>query len=597
MIELAAILVLGIFSQWFAWKAKIPSIVPLILTGLVAGPIWEILSPTHQKFIDGDHLFQDDLLFDFISLSVGLILFEGGLTLKFAEVKNLTKVIRNLIIIGGLVTILGGASAVVLFSGFSWKLGILFGTIIMVTGPTVIGPILRNVRAKTNVATILKWEGILIDPIGAISAILVFDYIISLAGEESYWNILGDFGLKILAGVLVGYCFAELIAMLIKRNYIPNYLKNVVVLSIVILAFTIADIFQSESGLLAVTIMGIVLANKKIRDIGDILEFKADIVTILISILFIILSSRINAADIMALGWESLLVLAAIIFVVRPLGVFLSSGFQLTFREKLFISWIGPRGIIAAGVASVFALRLEGLEVSYFDPEVVRKILPLTFLTILGTVIIQGFSARPVAKLLGVDHPKAYGIVFLGANEATRLMAKLIQSLGVSVILSDINKKSLEEATKMGLPVYYPNLLSEFGLDELDFSKFGQLWAITANTEVNLHACRVLDEEFGENKTFRIRSRLESRVAEEELPENLLFNGVVDFYSLVDLCRKNEEIREIKIDSKEHFKMLLEDKEYSRVPLFLLNEEKKVWPVTGALKKVEKGDRLFYLMR
>lgn len=597
MIELAAILVLGIFSQWFAWKAKIPSIVPLILTGLIAGPIWELISPDNQKFIDGDQLFQGGYLFDFISLSVGLILFEGGLTLKIGEVRNLTRVIRNLIIIGGMVSILGAGAAAVMLTGFSWKLGILFGAIIMVTGPTVIGPILRNVRAKSNVAAILKWEGILIDPIGAITAILIFEYIVALADGESYLNIFLAFGLKVLTGVIVGYGFAQFISVLIKRNLIPDYLKNVVILSIVILAFTISDVFQSESGLLAVTLMGIILANKKIRYIEEILSFKADVVTILVSILFIILSSRIDLVDIRSLGWGGLGVLLIIILVVRPIGVFISAGRQLSLNEKLFVSWIGPRGIVAAGVASVFSLRLEGLDMEFFDAEVVRKILPLTFSVILGTVIIEGFSARWVAKVLGVHHPKAYGIIFLGANEATRKLAKLIQGLGVSVILSDINKKSLEEATKMGLPVYYPNILSEFGLDEFDFGKFGQLWAITPNTEVNLHACKVLEEEFGENKTFRIRSRLESRVSEEELPETLLFNGMVDFYSLVDLVRKNEEIKEIKIDSKDHFKMLLEDKEYSRVPLFLLNEEKKVWPVSSSLKRVEKGDRLFYLVR
>jgi NhaP-type Na+/H+ or K+/H+ antiporter len=597
MIELAGILVLGILSQWFAWRAKIPSIVPLILTGLLVGPFWEFFSPGGSKFIDGDKLFQGHLLFDFISLSVGLILFEGGLTLKIGEVKHLTKVIRNLIIVGGVVTLLGGAISAVLFVGFSWKLAFLFGSLIIVTGPTVIGPILRNVRAKTNVATILKWEGILIDPIGALTAILVFDYVITLADRGSYINILGDFGLKILIGLIIGFAFAEMIGILLKKNYIPNYLKNVVVLSLVILSFTISDRLQSESGLLAVTIMGIVLGNKKIRDMEDILSFKADIVTILMSILFIILSSRIDLVDIQALGWESLWVPASIIFVIRPLGVFLSTNKSLALNEKLFIAWIGPRGIVAAGVASVFALRLEELQLDYFDPEIVRRILPLTFLVILSTVIVQGFSARAMARLLGVHHPKAYGIVFLGANEATRMMAKLIQSLGVNVMLSDINKSSLKEATRMGLPVYYPNILGEFGLDEMDFSKFGQLWAITPNTEVNFHALQTLEDDFGEEKTFRIRSRLESGVSEEELPENLLFNGEVDFYKLVDLCRKNKEIREIKIDSKEHYKMLLEDREYSRIPLFLLNDEKKVWPVTGALKKVEKGDRLFYFTK
>ncbi len=594
MIELSAILVLGILSQWFAWRAKIPSIVPLILAGLFFGPIWQTIDPDGVKFIDGDTIFQEDYLFDFISLSVGLILFEGGLTLKLKEVRKVRGVIRNLLIIGGLISMIGGAVAAVVFSGFSWKLAILFGSIIIVTGPTVVGPILRNVRAKTNVATILKGEGILIDPLGALAAILVFEYVIALADRGTFFHILGDFGLKILVGFLVGFSVAELITYLLKRKYIPDYLINVVILSLVLLSFTISDMIEPESGLLAVTIMGMALGNKKIRDFDEILSFKEDIVTILISVLFIILSSRIDIKDIEALGWTSIFVPLSLIFIIRPIGVFLSAGKELNLKEKLFVSWIGPRGIVAAGVASVFALRLEELNLDYFDSEIVKKILPLTFLVILCTVLIQGFSARFMAKLLNVYHPKAYGILFLGANEATRKIALMIQSLGVNVIMSDINKSSLKEAKNLGLPVYYPNILSDDGLDELDFEKFGQIWAITPNTEVNFHACQLLEEEFGENKTFRIRSRLESNVSEEDLPQNLLFNGEIDFYALVELCRKNTEIKEIVIDSKDHFNMLLEDQEYKRLPLFILNEEKKVWPVSDSLKRIEKGDRLFY---
>ncbi|MEH0158541.1 sodium:proton antiporter [Limibacter armeniacum] len=600
MIEAAGILVLGFFAQWLSWRIKIPAILPLIIIGLLVGPISTFLTANGHKFIDGDKIFHQDLLFDVVSISVGLILFEGGLTLKFKEIRTLANTVRNLIFFGTVITLLGGGFAVHWIMGFSYQISFLFGALIIVSGPTVIGPILRNVRANNNINTILKWEGILIDPVGALVAILIYEFIITGQSNEHFTIFaLKGFLMIILAGLVTGGIFAWLTYIILKRNLVPHYLRNTVMLGIVILTFAVSDTISAESGLLAVTVLGMILGNLKMEQIKHILSFKEDVSIILISFLFVMLSSRTNVDDLaMLLDYRSLLLFLVIIFVLRPLVVFLSTiGSTLNWRERLFIAYICPRGIVAAGVASIFSVKLSSPELGILSPEQSAEaamLLPLTFMTIVGTVIQQGLTAKPLVKFLGVGRSEPNGILFLGANEAARFMARYLRSKGISVMLGDTSVYNIREAKNMLLPVYEGSLLSDEALEKVDFSQFGQLLSTTSNTDINILANKIIGQEIGDKNVFRLPSERELKVDKETLPPNLLFNATYDFIGITQIFRKRPKIMEKDVNSMEEFQQVLEEND-KILPLFILKPGHRAEPVTPMISSVTEGDRLVYI--
>jgi NhaP-type Na+/H+ or K+/H+ antiporter len=404
MLELASIIIFGIIAQWVAWRFKIPAILPLILIGLAVGPLATLYTEDGSKFIEpvwnGEKgLFPGESLYYFVSLAIGIILFEGGLTLKRGEILNVSNVIVKLISVAVIITFVGAGVAAHFIFGLSWKISLLFSALIIVTGPTVITPILRNIPLKRDVAAILKWEGILIDPIGALFAVLVFEFINAGAGAEYSSKALIGFGKVVLFGFSFGFTFAHGLSYLIKKKIIPHYLLNVVTLATVLGVFVLADIFAQESGLLAVVVMGVIMGNINLPNLKDLLYFKESLSVLLISILFILLAANINYEDLLLVyNHKSLYLFITIVFVIRPLGVFLSSiDSNLKLNEKIFISWVGPRGIVAAGIASLFGIKLVNKGV-----EGAEYITPLVFLIVLGTVLLNATTARPFAKLVGV---------------------------------------------------------------------------------------------------------------------------------------------------------------------------------------------------
>ncbi|MFV0541404.1 MAG: cation:proton antiporter, partial [Aestuariibaculum sp.] len=418
MLELAGLIILGILAQWVAWRFKIPAILPLILIGLLAGPIAAAyITADGSKWIEpvwnGEKgLFPGDGLFNFVSLAISIILFEGGLTLKRDEIKNVGPVITKLITVGAAVTFFGAAILARFIFGLTWQMSFLFSGLIIVTGPTVITPILRNIPLKKDISAVLKWEGILIDPIGALVAVLVFEFI-SVEGDSGFTKTaLIEFGKILLFGITFGFTFAHALAFAINRKLIPHYLLNVVSLSVVLLVFVESEIFAHESGLLAVVVMGMVLGNGNLKNIKELLYFKESLSVLLISILFILLAANINMEDLEPLyNWKSLALFATVVFIIRPLAVFLSTTkSNLSLNEKLFVSWVGPRGIVAAGIASLFGSKLikQGVEDAQY-------ITPLVFMIVLGTVILNATTARLFAKLVGVFLKRSEGILIVGA--------------------------------------------------------------------------------------------------------------------------------------------------------------------------------------
>ncbi|AXG68879.1 K(+)/H(+) antiporter NhaP2 [Kordia sp. SMS9] len=604
MLELAGIIILGILAQWFAWKFKIPAILPLILIGLLVGPIAaEYLSEDGTKWIepiwDNDKqkgLFPGESLFNFVSLAISIILFEGGLTLKRSEIKNVGPVITKLITLGSAVTFFGAGIAAHFVFELSWDLSFLFSGLIIVTGPTVITPILRNIPLKKDLSAVLKWEGILIDPIGALVAVLMFEFI-SVGGDSGFTKTaLIEFGKIILFGTTFGFTFAHALAFAINKKLIPHYLLNVVSLSVVLLVFVESEIFAHESGLLAVVVMGMVLGNGKLENIKELLYFKESLSVLLISILFILLAANINIEDLLLLyNWKTAILFALVVFVIRPIGVFLSTAqSKLKTKEKLFISWVGPRGIVAAGIASLFGSKLakQGVEGAEY-------ITPLVFMIVLGTVLLNATTARLFAKLSGVFLTKSEGILIVGASKVSRLLGHYLKTNGRHVVLIDSNLSNIERAKELGLEAISTDIYSNTLTDNIELNDVGYLIALTGNSGINKYAIDKFGAEFGENGSFRLVTR-EEMLDENNNPAEGLFSSTDDYNSLTEVTRKYPSIQEIEITDIAHYKSLIEQTHNDKdiVPLFIKKDNGELDIISSQeieFEEVGKTWKLVYL--
>ena len=583
MLELAAVIVLGILAQWIAWKSKVPAILPLIITGLLVGPVYayfnegaQLINPTYDAETNKG-LFSGKNLFYFVSLSIGIILFEGGLTLRRKELRGVAPVIINLISIGSLVTFVGGGLTARYVMGLDWSISFLFAGLIIVTGPTVIAPILRNVPLTKNVSTVLKWEGILIDPIGALVAVLVYEFIKSGHENPFTFEAFKTFGLIVVTGFAVGYACAIALYHMIKKELIPHYLLNIFTLAFVVFAFAGSDLLAHESGLLTVVVMGMVLGNKNVPHLNHILDFKESITVLLISVLFILLSANISYEQLsLVMTTEALLLFAIVVFVLRPIGVFLSTiGSDLSIGEKLFISWVGPRGIVAAGVASLFGLTLLQTETL---PQALRDqaalLTPLTFLIVMGTVLLNATTARFVARILGVTLKKSDGFLIIGANKAARVIAKYIQGTGKHVVLVDNNEQLIQEAKLEGLEAINENIYQSDLEDRFDLLDMSTLMALTSSVDVNKFACKKFKDNFGEDGSFRLITQKEMKYNELELSPNLLFGKFADYLYLNDVIRDNNTIREFEVTDLESLNTFIDQMTKTSIPLFLKKEDR-----------------------
>ena len=601
MLELAGIIILGIIAQWMAWRLKLPAILPLILIGLLVGPIATLYTQDGSKLIEPiwngtKGLFPGDGLYYFVSLAISIILFEGGLTLKRSEIKSIGPVITKLITLGSITTFFGAALAAHFLFGLSWQLCFLFSALIIVTGPTVITPILRNIPLKKDISAILKWEGILIDPIGALAAVLVFEFISVGEGQAYTKTALIEFGKILLFGFTFGFTFAHALAFAIKKNFIPHYLLNVVSLSVVLLVFVESDVFAHESGLLAVVVMGMVLGNMDLPNIKELLYFKESLSVLLISILFILLAANINISDLeLIFTWKTVALFLCIVLLIRPLGVFLSSiGSNLKLNEKLFISWVGPRGIVAAGIASLFGSKL----LSRGEPGA-EYITPLVFMIVLGTVLLNATTARLFAKLIGVFLKKSEGILILGASKAPRLIGSYLHKHDRHVVLIDNNQSNIDKANKLGLEAISANIYSDTLTDNIELNDIGYLMALTGNSDINKYAIDKFQHVFGENGSFRLVDADEMGDPENN-PKEGLFSHTDDFIKITEAARKYPAIHEIELHDTEHYEGLIEiiKADNDIVPLFLKNQDGDIKIITAFSKEftdIAEGYKLVYL--
>lgn len=587
---LAAIVVLGLFAQWVAWKFKLPSILLLLLFGFIAGPFTGWLKPDE---------FFGNLLFPIVSISVAIILFEGGLSLKISELKHVGKIVRNLIIIAIPVTWALITLAAYFILDLQFSISLLLGAILVVTGPTVILPLLRLIRPAQNINSILKWEGIVNDPIGALIAILVFEALIASGfGAATLQTITGLLKI-ILISSTIGVLGSYALILLLKHKWIPDFLQNPFSLSLVIAVFALSNIIQSESGLLAVTVMGIFLANQKKVNVKHIVEFKENLRLLLLSFLFIILAARLQISHIEMLNAGTFIFVGALILVVRPAAIFISTAkAKLKWREKLFLSFMAPRGVVAAAVSSIFALELVRL--GYKSAEI---LVPVTFLVIVATITIYGLSAGPVSKWLGIAEPNPQGCLIIGGHPFARAIGKALQKKGIRCLIVDTNRRNLSVAKMEGLPVYYGSIVSDYVMDEIDLAGIGRLLALTPNPEINSLAALHFVKTFGRTEVYQLSAADGENSDNDDLSQELrgqtLFSETINYEFLTNHFDKTYTLKSTNISAQFTYENFLEKNGRSNVlPMFIINRNGNLTVLTHDTKpKPEPGDTLMSLLK
>ena len=534
LLALGGIGIAALGSQWLAWRLKLPAILFLLLTGILVGPV--------LGWLDPQELF-GPLLMPLVSLSVALILFEGSLTLHLSEWGEIGSVVRRLVTIGALSTWAVITLATHWLLGFDWLLALLFGTLTLVTGPTVIVPMLRVVRPKASIANILRWEGIVIDPIGALLAVVVYSFIITRASGEGLSHSLLTFGGVIVCGSLFGIVGGWVMGHILRRQWLPEYLHSLATLATVLAIFIASNTVMHESGLMAVTLMGIWMANMKGVDVRNILHFKENLSIFLISGLFILLAARLDLHAMIALGPVVLVLLLIIQFIARPLNVLLSTfGSKLNWRERTLLAWIAPRGIVAAAVSAIFAIRLDQA-----GHEGALLLVPLTFAVIIGTVVLQSATARPLARLLKVAEPAPSGFLIVGANGPARAIGKALQQLGSRVLLTDSNWENIRAARMENLPTYFGNPASQHAEVHLDLVGLGHLLALSPSGELNTLAAIRFRHEFGPRRLYTLASgqeirRTDKHRASHEHRGQSLGNPVLTYTQLASELHNGAEI-------------------------------------------------------
>lgn len=591
LIYFTAVLALGIAAQWLAWKWKLPSILLLLAFGFAAG-----------QFYDQTEIIHQDTLFAMVSLAVAIILLEGGLTLRFSELKDSGSTVFRLVGPGALVTWVLSAIAARYLADFSWPVAILVAALLVVTGPTVIGPLLRTIKPQRSVNSILKWEGIVIDPVGAILAVLVFGVFFGHGhGGTGVEGVLLGLGKTILIGGGLGYLTALGLAYVLGRHWVPDYLQSAVVMAVGLVAFTLSNLLQHESGLLTVTVIGIGLANQHRAKIRHVIEFKEILRTVLISCLFIVLGGRIGIDDIMSVWKEALLFLAALIFVVRPAAVFISTigTKQVTFREKIFLSFVAPRGIVAAAVSSVFALDLAEAQDGVFAAEA-ERIVPLAYTVIVGTVAFYGLLAGILARKLGLAMKNPQGVLFIGIGRLTIEAAKAIQEAGFRVLMIDTNYKATAAARMAGIPAVNANVLSDYAAEEIDLVGIGSMVAATPNDQVNTLACVSLGHTLGLSNVFQLKAADEDE--SERKSASTHYNGRVlgdrDLKS-VELQRLEKQGAIVKcttINEEFTFESFREMYGEKTVILFTLSASGELSVMSPDSPKPSKGDQVISIV-
>jgi len=594
-IFLTGVLLLGALAQWIAWRFRFPSILLLLAFGFTA---------RLATGIDPASVLGEELLFSLVSLFVAVILFEGGLSLKLVEVKDSKSIIAKLVTVGVVVTWVLASITGCYLLGMDWRIAALVGAVLTVTGPTVVGPLLRHIRPSRDIASITKWEGIVVDPVGALLAVLVFEALFALGshGEQTVGALpVVMILLKTLAvgGLIAAACAYGLVQSL-KRYLIPDYLHNFVFLVVAVASFTISNVIQAESGLVTVTLLGVLLANQSAFPVKHVLEFKESLRDLLISTLFIILSARIEFSQILDLGWGGVAFVALLIAVVRPLSVYASCvGSSLSWQERTFLGFMAPRGIVAAAVSSVFAAELLHRGGAQLPGS--ESIVPLTFLVIVGTVTTYGLFSPLLARVLGLSAPDPQGILFAGASLPVRRIAKAVHDEGFQVLLVDTNFQQVSAARQDGLPAVCASVLSEYVDEEVDLGGLGRMIAMTSNDDLNRLASLEFAGDFGRANVYQLRPRENAaserrKTSKAHIQGRFLFHSTLNFEKLEHEMEAGATVKKTKITDEFTYENFLYQHGISSTLLFVIRESGKLEIVAADDVEPVSGDTVVSLV-
>ncbi len=521
--KLVLIVISGILCHWFACRFKIPSIALFSIVGLLIGPVFHLVDPSQDFGV---------LVEAIIKLALAFILFEGGLNLKFHELTHTGKAVKHFILFGLPLSWFFGFQVCYWIADLFFSLSLLISAILVVTGPTVILRLIRQTRLKARTASLLKWEGIINDPIGILLAVLVFQFVIAsdfiALNKITVLYLLGS----IAASILIGFGGAHLLKFTFEKGHIPEFLKLPVVFATVLSLYALSNLLQEEVGLLTVTVMGISMGNIGMLIIYELRKFKENITAILIPVVFILLTADLNLDNLMGLNWRVFGFLFGFLFLVRPAAVWLSTiGAGLTWQQRLFVSWIAPRGIVATSIAGLLGLKLQERMVDNAE-----LLLPLVFVVMFSTVLLHGFSIGWLARHLGLAGNANEGVLIVGSHKWSIDLALALQKEGLPVLVVSDSWKNLQQCRLQGIPIHYGEILSESVEEDLELADMGYLLATTGNHAYNSLVCSVFIQHFGRNRVFQIATnekKLEKKQLNSSFRGKVMFGGNLIYKELI----------------------------------------------------------------
>ncbi len=557
--------IITLLSQWVAWWVKTPAILFLLLIGILIGPVFGWFLP-HQVF--------GQLLEPMISLSVAVILFEGSLTLNLTHIQGLEHVIRNLVTLGILVT--GILTALVTHYGLhlQWPVALLLGAICTITGPTVVIPLLRTISPNQHLTNILRWESIATDPIGALLAIIVLTGVITFHEHSSTFLFILSSLETFVVGVGLGILFGYLLGKALQQQWIPDFLHNIATLCIVLFAYALASSLKDSAGLLTVTLMGLWIANRHEIIASELLGFKESLSILLISGLFVLIAAQMNLKQTLSLIPSACVILIALQCIIRPISVTLCTwGSTLTFKERVFLAWISPKGIVSASIAALFVIQLRIHHIPQAD-----SLLELTLLIIIGMVVFEGITARPLARWLKVCQPEPKGILIIGANPVAQAIGKALQDQGIQVLLTAFEWHHSHTARMANLPIYYGNPISEHADRHLDLVGLGKLFSLSTFPDLNALAALRYAKEFGQREVYAMHAATEleqhsqdKHFAAKRHHGQALFSKELTIDAFKNQLDRGSSIRSTTLSDSFTFQDYLTQHDKKSIPLFAIN--------------------------
>ncbi|MEC5425201.1 sodium:proton antiporter [Virgibacillus sp. C22-A2] len=588
LLKVIIVIVLGISAQWLAWRFRLPAIVIMSVTGLLVGPGLRIVNP-----IEDFGAMYDPI----ISIAVAIVLFEGSLNLHFKEIRGLGRPITRIVTIGSLIRWLLGAFAAYFIAGLSWPVSFVISALFIVTGPTVILPLLRQAKLKSRPSKILKWEGIIIDPIGALLAVLAYQVVLFLFNNDvGYLSLLVFFVTSGLVGVM-GYLIAKVLGWLLVKGYVPEFIKSPIMLAVVITTFTISDLIMEETGLLAVTVMGITLANLNLPAIQDMRAFKENVSTILISAIFVMLTASIARETLHEImNIEVLGYVAVMLFIIRPLAIYIATiRTDLQMKEKILLGWIAPRGIVALTVANYFAALL--IDQEFEGAEMVSAI---TFALVFGSVCLHGFSLGWLARKLGLAMEGKPSVLLVGSNPFTVKFGGFMKEMGIPVLLVDTSKKRLKSADDHELPYVKTEILAAESDGQFDKQTYDYLISATETESYNALVSSRHIEEFGRRHVFKLNTR-EQQDKKSTSPiwtvsGEVLFSEEIVIEELIEKVETGYQFKKTHLTEAYSYDDFRKDRNTKVIPLFNLKPSGKLQFFTDEQKvKVETEDVIISL--